>query len=188
MLLAQQVPTILMDCLNYGPVDRSSQQFTQLTVIESGGDGGGVGGVVDWRVLDAEVFIALSQLLDSAAAVPSSGSSPDPSDPYTPFDPYDSTPYGPAGGGSGGEDSGPDMPLMHMLRGKKNKGREVDSALVSRVEYERQHRVSRIISEKLGAHGDDMSDMPLARLLHLLSVVCRVSSRDTPRDTPHPPM
>ena len=178
MLLAQQVPSVLLDCLVLGGSDRSPEHFDDLNLSSEINEDENV--PVDWRVLDAEVILALSHFIRSAAAVPSLD----------------------AVSGTLG------MPLMLTLKAKsrererdrdkdrdrdrdrdRDADREADMAPSScRILYERQLRVSRIIAERLQADCDaPEGGRQLSRLLHMLSIVCREEnaySSDTDASTP----
>ena len=180
MLLSQQIPSLLLDCLTLGPADRSSHHFNQLSAtfendveveVEVGADTRGVIDA-DWRYLDAEIFVTLSSFINCSASVTSHNV----------------------------DDDVLDMPLLLTLKGKnrdKEKDREKEreenvSVQNGRTIFGRQKILGNIIVSKMCSDNVDQNGNNqngnnqngnngngngggrlLHRMLHMLSIVCR---------------
>ena len=153
MLLAQQLPAILIECFNLGSVDRSFVEFKYLSSFDTIDDSGNRADIdveveVDWRILDAEICITLSHFINSAALVPSNVST---------------------------DSSILETPLVRMLRGKVTKGKDVSTDRTARAVFVNQRRIANLICEKLLVDSDSIAGgRPLSRILHMLSIVCRI--------------
>ena len=154
MLLAQQLPTILIECFNLGSVDRSFEEFNYLSSSDFIDVSGSraleveVEVEVDWRILDAEICITLSHFINSSASIPSNVST---------------------------DSSILETPLVHMLRGKVAKGKDISTDSNARTVFVNQRRIANLLCEKLLADNDSIAGgRPVSRILHMLSMVCRI--------------
>lgn len=164
MLIAQQVPSTLTECLDFGPKDRLVNPINYHSFNSQDNSDSDGNHTADWRLLDAEVCLALSMIIKCSAFALEG-------------DDMDSKNEG--------------MPLMQMLNGK-NKSRvgTAEGGFSSPggvggtgglSPSDRQQRLIATIADKVASGKDNSSDLGdvgqrLSHMLHLLSLLCHSDS------------
>ena len=68
-----------------------------------------------------------------------------------------------------------ETPLVHMLRGKVAKGKDISTDSNARTVFVNQRRIANLLCDKLLADNDSIAGgRPVSRILHMLSMVCRI--------------